>query len=92
MTDHTIDYSQSATQHPTRNLSHDVRTPLAVIRMQSQLMIRLARRGTFLDGRGQDRLMTGLQRIDDAVAKLNDALEQLEAGQRGLVPRCRDMH
>lgn len=61
----------------TTDLSHDLRTPLAIIRMQAQLMIRLTLRGAYGEGNARERLMTGLQRIDDAAVKLNDALERI---------------
>jgi signal transduction histidine kinase len=76
----------------TRDLSHDLRTPLAVIRMQAQLLIRLTKRGAPSGGCERERLLIGLQRIDDAVTKLNSALERI--GMDGFDDRrvARDIH
>ena len=63
------------------DLSHEIRTPLAVIRMQAQLLLRTARRGAFAGSpEERDRLVHGLQRIDDAVTKLNAVLERISIG------------
>ena len=61
-----------------RELSHDLRTPLTVIRMQAQLLLRTTRRGGFAGGTAdRDRLLIGLQRIDDAVTKLTLVLDRI---------------
>ena len=61
------------------DLSHELRTPLAVIRMQAQLLLRAARRGAFPAGSSdRERLVVGLQRIDDAVTRLNAVLNRTE--------------
>jgi signal transduction histidine kinase len=63
-----------------RELSHELRTPLAVIRMQAQLLLRSARQGAFAgmtNDEDRDRLLIGLQRIDDAVTKLDGVLERV---------------
>lgn len=60
------------------DLSHELRTPLAVIRMQAQLLLRSARRGAFAgEADERDRLVLGLQRIDDAVTKLSTVLDRV---------------
>jgi signal transduction histidine kinase len=92
----TYDTTESIGTSPdllTRDLSHDLRTPLAVIRMQAQLMIRLTRRGAYGDASGRDRLVSGLQRIDDAVTKLNDVLDRVAGDRPGRdLPLAREIH
>jgi len=60
-----------------RDLSHELRTPLAVIRMQAQLLMRLVKSSGDDWSRDRERMITGLQRIDDAVSKINLALERV---------------
>ena len=76
------------------DLSHELRTPLAVIRMQAQLLLRAARRGAFTAGSGdRDRLVLGLQRIDDAVTRLSVVLNRTDiaaADERYPLPHQRD--
>ena len=65
-------------------LSHELRTPLAVIRMQAQMLLRSARRGAFAGmtkDEDRDRLVLGLQRIDDAVTKLGGVLERVATSE-----------
>jgi signal transduction histidine kinase len=68
------------------DLAHDLHTPLAVIRMQAQLLMRLTRRGTSHDMPERERYLVGLRRIDDAVTKLNLALERLGLDEKAAVP------
>ena len=64
-----------------RDLSHDIRTPLTVIRVQAQMLLRAARSGAFTGGATDpDRLLLGLQRIDDAVSRLSLVLNLAELG------------
>lgn len=59
------------------DIGHDLRSPLAVIRMQAQMLMRLVKRGpTAADAFERERLMVGLQRIDEAVSTLNRAIER----------------
>lgn len=59
------------------DVSHDLRSPLAVIRMQAQMLMRLVKRGpTADDAFERERLMIGLQRIDEAVTTLNGVIER----------------
>jgi len=65
-------------------LSHELRTPLAVIRMQAQMLLRSARRGAFTgisNDEDRDRLLLGLQRIDDAVTKLAGVLDRVATSE-----------
>lgn len=74
------------------DLSHDLRTPLAIIRMQAQLLIRLTKRGVYSDGYDRERLIVGLQRIDDAVTKMNKVLERISIDGIKERPRSQDLH
>jgi signal transduction histidine kinase len=57
------------------DLNHELRTPLAVIRMQAQMLIRSTKRGGITDPDERARFLSGLQRIDDAVSKLTGVME-----------------
>ena len=67
---------------PARDFSHELRTPLAVIRMQAQLLVRLVKRSGSDGSNDRERFIAGLQRIDDAVTKINLALEGAGADGR----------
>lgn len=66
----------------TSNLWHDLRTPLSVIRMQAQLLMRLTNRLDWRDAADRDRFLAGLHRIDDSVTKLNVVLERVRTARR----------
>lgn len=70
------------------DVSHDLRSPLAVIRMQAQMLMRMVKRGpTADDAFERERLMIGLQRIDEAVSTLNGVIERATAARtRGPAP------
>lgn len=72
----------------TRDLSHDLRTPLTVIRIQAQLLMRITRRGDDLE---RERLLSGLRRIDEAVTKLNDVLQRLVADENDRRPAAKEV-
>jgi signal transduction histidine kinase len=82
----------TSTEQLTRDFSHDLRTPLAIIRMQAQLLIRLTKRGPYSDGFDRERLLVGLKRIDDAVTKLNKALEGIGIEGMDKRPLVQDIH
>jgi signal transduction histidine kinase len=58
-------------------LGHELGTPLAVIRMQAQLLLRLAKRGSCPVPGEQARFIAGLERIDDAVSKITGVIERI---------------
>jgi len=64
---------------PLVELNHHLRTNLAVIRIQAQLLLRLTRRELEVDPEVLDRYVTGLMRIDQAVTSLNDRLDAVTA-------------
>jgi signal transduction histidine kinase len=82
----------TSTEQLTHDLSHDLRTPLAIIRMQAQLLIRLTKRGAYSDGFDRERLLVGLKRIDDAVTKLNKALGEIGIEGMDKRPLVQDVH
>lgn len=82
----------TSTERMAHDLSHDLRTPLAIIRMQAQLLIRLTKRGVYSDGYDRERLIVGLQRIDDAVTKMNKVLERISIDGIKERPRSQGLH
>ena len=68
--------SLGANSPATMDLRHELGTPLAVIRMQAQLLLRLAKRGSCPVPEEQTRFIVGLQRIDDAVSKITGVIER----------------
>lgn len=78
-------------------LSHDLRTPLAVIRIQAQMLKRLAGRNPEGDPAVRERYLVGLERIDQAVTALNEVLErtldrQTRSATRPVSPVCDEWH
>ena len=60
-------------------LNHHLRTSLAVIRIQAQLLLRLTKRELKVEPEVLDRYLTGLTRIDQAVTSLSDRLDAVTA-------------
>ena len=85
-------FAQNFYRPAARDLSHELRTPLAIIRMQAQLLIRLMKRSGGDWPRDRDRFITGLQRIDDAVSKMNLTLEGVRIDGRDERPAGPTVH
>ena len=62
---------------PLALLQHDLRTPLAVVRGQAQLLARVARR---LEGPERERLLAGLGAIDAAATVLAARIARMGEG------------
>jgi hypothetical protein len=60
-------------------INHHLRTSLAVIRIQAQLLLRLSNRELAVDPEVLNRYVSGLTRIDQAVTSLGDRLDALTA-------------
>jgi signal transduction histidine kinase len=66
-------------------LGHELRTPLAVIRIQAQMLKRVLDKQPVSDPILRERYAAGLERIDQAVSTLNAVLERtIETEARSL--------
>ncbi|MCC6792845.1 MAG: hypothetical protein IT336_14235 [Thermomicrobiales bacterium] len=86
MTEDAIEIERAPPGAMSGDLSHQLRTPLTVIRMQAQLMMRLTRRDGLRGEDRRERLLHGLQRIDEAVSVLNEVLDRMELEDGGAAP------